>query len=342
MGREISFFTDYSQNENRITNYVGLMFKILYEDRPESFQNVINSLLKSDFQIETTPVFEQQRKQKNGIPDLFISQKSYNIFVETKLSDWFYSEQIERHINSLAQKNSDRNILFLLSNFESNDYESRFKDDMEKAEKDNVILQAISFDELLSTLVEEKENMNPTYASLLDEFGNYLEKGGLLVNWTSTLDVVNSGKLYDEILNGMYVCPNIAGSYNHKRAKFLGAYKNKSVSLIAEIRAIVVVHQGGKTGEIKWINNDESAASLIEEAKRKLAQSPYPARIQESNERDLQVFLLGNPKITDFIKETKGGMLGSKQYFQLPKEVRSVEEAALYLNGRNWSDLKNK
>jgi len=160
------------------------------------------------------------------------------------------------------------------------------------------------------------------------------------VIWTNTLDVVNSAKLYEEILNGIYCCPNVSGSYNHKRAKYFGAYKNKSVSIIAEIRAIVVVYQGGKFGEIKWNNSGESADSLVEEAKRKLAQSPYPARIQESNERDLQVFLLGNPKTTDFIKDTKGGMFGSKQYFQLPKEVRSVEEAALFLNGRCWSDLK--
>lgn len=184
--------------------------------------------------------------------------------------------------------------------------------------------------------------MRSTFNSLLAKTRNHLDKGDQLVNWTNLLDVVNSGKLYEEIENGVYICPNISGAYNHKRAKFLGAYKNKTVSMIAEIRAIIVVHKDGETAEIKWKNTEESENSLLKEAMEKLFQSPYPARIQEAHDRDLQVFLLGKQELTDFRKETKGGMLGSKQYFYLPTEVTNAKEAALYLSGKNWNDLKSK
>lgn len=162
------------------------------------------------------------------------------------------------------------------------------------------------------------------------------------MSWENMLDVVNCGKLYNEVLNGIYVCPNTPGSYNHKRAKFFGAYRNKTVGLVAEVRAIVIVHQGGKTAEIKWKNSNESTDSLNHEAITKLAQSPYPARIRESNERDLQVFLLGNQEITDFRKESKGGMFGTKQYFQLPLGINTVKEVASYLYGKDWKDLSKE
>ena len=54
----------------------------------------------------------------------------------------------------------------------------------------------------------------------------------------------------------------------------------------------------------------------------------------------LRVFLLGEPHETDFRKDSKGGMVGSKQYFDIgelaPEDSRDLAEK---LKGRSWSDL---
>ena len=46
-------------------------------------------------------------------PDAVISQPAFKIVVETKLSDWFYSDQLIRHLESF--KNEDYKVLVSLA-----------------------------------------------------------------------------------------------------------------------------------------------------------------------------------------------------------------------------------
>lgn len=43
-----------------------------------------------------------QNKRKKSVPDAEISQPSFKVVVETKLSDWFYSDQLIRHLNAFG------------------------------------------------------------------------------------------------------------------------------------------------------------------------------------------------------------------------------------------------
>lgn len=63
--------------------------------------------LKSEFfsdSFEPEIVFNLQEKSKYGIPDATITQESFKIVVETKMYDWFYSEQLMRHLNSFSDE----------------------------------------------------------------------------------------------------------------------------------------------------------------------------------------------------------------------------------------------
>src|SRR5690554_493267 len=117
MGREISLFADYHQKENSLTNYCGLLMKMLYEDSPKKFEELLATLLKTDTNIIVGPTFTQQTKTVKSIPDLAITQKSFSVFFETKTTDWFYEDQINRHIAGFNQTADDK-ILFLLSNLD--------------------------------------------------------------------------------------------------------------------------------------------------------------------------------------------------------------------------------
>ena len=188
MSREISIFADYHQRENSLTNYCGLLMKLLYEDNPKNFEELLTTLIETDINIFVGPKFSQQTKKQNSIPDLAIIQKSFSIFFETKTTDWFYQAQIERHINGFAS-NAETKILFLLSNFDTNNLEDRFKSEIEKAKKQNVIVQPITFEDFVGSI--EKVSKSEYLLKLLDEFKLYLDRNGYFPKWKYLLDVVN-------------------------------------------------------------------------------------------------------------------------------------------------------
>lgn len=70
MGRSISFFNPYSQGENQVTNYCGLMLKMLYKENPEAFEKTINDLISDSREsFSCLPDFSQQVKKQNSIPE---------------------------------------------------------------------------------------------------------------------------------------------------------------------------------------------------------------------------------------------------------------------------------
>ncbi len=338
MSREISLFSDYHNKENTVTNYCGLIMKLLYEENPKSFEEVLASLLMNDANLTVGPIFSQQTKKVKSIPDLAITQKSFSIFFETKLSDWFYSDQIERHMKGF-NPNTDVNILFLLSNFETDDLENRFEKEIETAKSQEIILQPISFEDFLGAL--ENIRSSEYFKNLLEEFKIYLDRNGHLPKWKYLLDVVNCSGTMNEVRKDVYMCPDQGGAYSHRRAKYFGPYKSKEVGTIYEIRAIVIIEKNLGDGKIKWNNTGEENKTLINDAKEKI--QPWEWRINENKETDLQVFLLHNGFTTQFIKDTSGGMQQSKKYFwDIAKKVNAEnsEQLASNLKNRKWSELE--
>lgn len=343
MGREISLFADFTQKENRITNYCGLMLKFLYNENPDAFEFVINSMLE-DIQIKVNPGFVQQEKKLHSIPDLCIRQSSFEIYFETKIVDWFYSEQIEKHINGFAESKSDIKILFLVCNDTIESYEKRFEETINYAKTNSILIKPITFEGLLECLKLNEFKVSDAYNDMLIEFGNYLDKSNLLPSWKSRLDVISCGATYDEIEKGYYSCPNIGKSYSHRRAKYFGAYLGKKVVCIAEIRAIIAV--GYVEGIIQYKhmiykNSEESDKKLQEEATNKI-NTTIDSRKEEMQKYDFKIFLLGEIHPTSFIKESKGGLYGSKTYFEnIPKKISNAKELAEFLDRKEWGSWES-
>lgn len=336
MGREISLFADYHQKENSLTNYCGLLMKLLYEDSPKKFEELLATLLKTDTNIIVGPTFTQQTKTVKSIPDLAITQKSFSIFFETKTNDWFYEDQIKRHIGGFNETDDDK-ILFLLSNFENDNLEENFEKEIKEAKKHKIIIQPLTFEDLIGSL---EQVCNSEYLkNLLDEFKLYLDRNGRLPKWKYLLDVVSCSGTLDEIEQGVYMCPDTGGAYSHRRAKYFGPYASKKVSDIFEISAIVAIEKNLGDAKIKWNNSKRKDQVLIELAKAKLKNWEW--RIEENKSFPLQVFLLDNRQKTNFIKETSGGMLQSKKYFwDIALDCKNSHELAEKLRNRNWGDFE--
>lgn len=335
MGQDISLFNDYHTKENILSNHCGVILKLLYEENPRSFEEVISTLTSQDFMI--SPSFKQQIKKKESTPDIVIEQKSFSIFFETKTFDWFYDNQIERHLKGF-KKDTTYNILFLLTNFEIDNPEDKFEQQIfESQSKFGITLCPISFEKLVGVL-ETVETTN-NYKKYLEEFRGFLERNNYLPSWKYMLDIVNCASTIHEVHeHDVYMCPDKGGKYKHRRAFFFGGYKSKNVKYIHEIKALVVIEQGGKVGRVTWKNvNDTDDKDLINEAKQKIDLFDY--RKSEIQERDLQVFLLQNPAEVNYRKSSDGGLYSSKKYLKYIARENNANnsiELADKLEGKTW------
>lgn len=336
MSKEISLFSTYRQKENTVTNYCGLIMKLIYEESPRMFEELLAALIQGDADLSVGPIFRQQHKMEKSIPDLSITQKPFSVFFENKLSDWFYDSQITKHINSFGDHQTTK-VLFLLANFEIDNYEDRFQNQIQQAKEGGVILQPLSYEDFIAAL--ENLDIDGYLENVLEEFKAYLDGQGLLPKWKYLLDVVSCSGTMHEIEAGAYMCPDKGGAYCHRRARFFGPYSNKGVRTIHEIEAVVSVDQGGENATIKWNNTGKPEKQLKERAIAQIKKYGY--RLEENGRIPLQVFLLGEGQPTTFIKSSDGGMMQSKLYFwNIAKQCNSSKELAEELRNKTWEDYR--
>jgi hypothetical protein len=96
------------------------------------------------------------------------------------------------------------------------------------------------------------------------------------------LDIVNCSRLSHKIvINKAYICPTEGSAYSHKRCKYFGMYKDKSVAGVAEIEAVINVFSNNEA-EVCWVNKGEDEGSLIARAIEKvvkLRKNELPRRV---------------------------------------------------------------
>lgn len=305
------------------------MLKLLYQESPVIFETVINNLLQSDNQewsVDVSPTFEQQVKKGGSVPDLCICQKSFQLFFETKIVDWFYPEQLKNHLNALTLDRASTNVLFLLTSEAEQDIWRRLEEVQELAKKERLYIQLITFEQLLQELDHIKPLTGSVFQATVEAFNIYLEENNYLPIWKYRLDVVNCGKTRQELEQGIYVCPHAKGAYSHKRAKYFGAYYDKKVNWVAEILAVIAVEKGGAKAAVKWNNTTQPNKQLETQAVEKLS-ACNDERVAESQQTELQMFLLGDKKIVSYEKSSRGGMMSSKRYIDKPfRGVRDIDE----------------
>jgi hypothetical protein len=335
MSKPLSLFTHYSKKENAVTNYCGLMLKLLYQENPVFLDEFFANILKgSTDKFSIMPEFRQQEQNGSGVPDLAIRQESFEIYFENKLDDWHYSEQVRKYLTSLEDNKAQHRALLLLAKEFS---DNRFSSEKDGAAKDGITLLTLTFDELVCTI----ENINGLSANLQDlllQFKDMLGDKDLLNSWKYTLDVANCATTIDIIeQNEIYVCPDSGGAYHHRRAKYFGAYWNKGVEYIAELKAVVVLEKAESAeGKIKFKNTDEDDNELVKEAFRRIKES---REYEELKKKDMQVFLLGRKVKADFKKETPGAMMNSKRYFMFDYKIQSLDDLQTAVNGKTWRDF---
>jgi len=331
MGRAISLFSGYEQKENRTTNYVLLMLKLVYEESPSLLGEVLSALVGQDVGDAVGVEFRQQEHKGASVPDGLIVQRPFEVYVETKQFDWFYDEQIAAHLGALDKSGPGLKVLLALSNFEE-DQLDRFQSVhalIESAFANRIAFGAATFEDLLEAL--RALDLPPSLRDTVGDFAAYLDHGGMLPGWKTMLDVVNCVTTTHEIEGGVYLCPTQKGAYQHLRSKFFGMYKDKAVREVAEIQGVVDLLSDSEE-VVRWINGGMSKPEIVKVAREKHRQF-------RPNWLPHRVFVLGPRFPTLFWKDSKGGMRGSKQYFAVQAETAA--ELADNLNGKHWSAWKD-
>lgn len=333
MGKRISLFSGYSQKENRTTNYCLLALKMIYEENPKFLSEILSGLCGYDMSNDVGVKFRQQERKVSSVPDGLITQKAFTIFIETKNFDWFYDQQLENHLDALNTESKSLKVLFALGNFEG-DITTRFssiKGLCENKFKNKIFFSAVTFEDFITAL--DLPSLPKNISDAIKDLRTYLDEEGLLPSWKNWLDVVNCAGLPEDVLDGMvYMCPAEGGAYSHGRCKFFGMYRQKRVEKVSLIRGVVDV-ASETDANLLWKNTDIKTSELLGEAKNKVMElrpGEYPTRI----------FLLGQLYDTNFVKDTPGGMLGSKQYFDVSKfKAEDAKELSGCLKDLTWSEL---
>lgn len=334
MGRPISLFPTYSQGENRNTNYALLVLKSVYEESPKLLAEVLGSSLGTQFAGSVGVSFEQQVKRGSSTPDAVIRQEAVEIHVEVKNYDWFYDDPMQRHLEGLAERPGLK-ALVALSNFQDG-YEERFERYTEMCARQGkgVYFRALSFEDLLGYMqvLAESNDLSKHLTAMIQEYEEYLSSVGLLPDRSIILDVVNcAGSIDMQRDDGVYMCPRTGGAYAHRRCKYFGAYKNKAVSLVAEILGVVLA-DGTRVEEmsVAWTNGTQNQELMCQRASSALLKCGWNP--------PLQVFILGERHETHFKKDSMHGFRGSKKYFDVTRlDPRDAADLARKLNSEVWS-----
>jgi hypothetical protein len=329
MSGNISLFSGYNSPENRTTNYCLLVLKTLYEENPKYLAEVFRALLGENFGGLVGVDFRQQQKKKSSVPDGLVGQSAFTIYIEAKRGDQFHLKQLKSHLKGLSLEPGGAKRLIALGNFDSLDCFDEIKTLCVKKYSKTIEFAAVSFEDFISAC-ENLEGLPKNLGDMLEDFRLYLTQEELLSSWERLLDVVNCAGEPQEVVEGnVYLCPATDGAYNHLRTKYFGMYRNKKVERVALIEAVIDL-ESRKVATIRWKNVKGEDADFIARAREKLnswRKNDYPTR----------VFILSPLEETAFLKMTKGGMYGTKRYFDIGDlNATDAKELAAKLHNRTW------
>ena len=332
----VHYFQRYSQKENVATNNTLLLFTRLYQYSSMLFANFISELL-DDAEVEPGISFIQQRKSSKSVPDAVVSQASFKIVIETKLSDQFNLEQLEQHLSEF--RNEEKKILLLLGAGKPN---KKFLSDLEEkittsGHKD-IRYKALTFKDV----VDNFRIVIPSHAfemqEIIDDYEDYCRGAtpNLIDVGDSWLRVMTCGwSIKENTEFGIYYDKI---ERNYSKHKYIGFYSNKSVKGIGVIENIVAATLNAD-GNLE-ISEELNTVTELQKSRIKGIIAAAMANNKWDISKDHRFFCADKFHETDFRKTTSGGLMRSK-YFDLlqllgVKKLPPTEKIAEELKTKTW------
>lgn len=336
---KIHYFQRYHEKENVATANTMLLLSRLYSYSSDKFFRFLKSEFFSD-SFEPEIVFTLQEKSVDSIPDATITQEGFKIVVETKLTDWFYSEQLMRHLKSFGDVKYKVMITLaseLMAENKKADFEKQLKE-YNSSQKYPVIHINTTFELLAAAIQDIIDDRDYEMQEVLEDYLSYCYKDGLIT-------VSDSWKFMRMQLAGTTFNFNVEEGIYYDKAErsfrahdYLGLYRNKSVRAIGKVCARITAVE---TAE--GIKFNAEAGELTEDRKEKILRAMADGDSHGYDLRGLEhrYFFVEKFYETDFKKITPRAPMGTR-VFDLSQvlnlnEMPNVESMAEMLKEKTWN-----
>lgn len=333
---KIHYFQRYHAKENVATANTMLLLSRLYQYSADKFFRFLKSEFFSD-SFEPEIVFNLQEKSVDSIPDATITQESFKIVVETKMSDWFYSDQLMRHLKSFGDEKY-KVLLTLAPELMAVDKKAAF----EKRLKEHNVGQAhpvihinTTFEGVANAIQEVIDDKDYEMQEVLDDYLNYCYNDNLIIisdSWKYMRVQLARTTFAFNVSNNVYYDNIDRGFRAHN---YLGLYKNKSVRAIGKIIAIITAVSTNAGLEYKT-----ELGELTDERKEQINRAIEDGKNYGYTLDSIRYFFVDKFYETDFKKITQRAPMGSR-IFDLTQileteQLPETQEIAEMLADKTW------
>lgn len=336
---KIHYFQRYHEKENVATANAMLLLSRLYHHSSDKFFHFLKSEFFSN-EFDPEIAFVLQEKHDKCIPDATISQESFKIVVETKMSDWFYSDQLMRHLESFADEKY-KVLMTLAPQLMANEKQAAFEQELAKYNKTQsrpVIHINTTFEKLAAAIQDIIDDRDYEMRDMLEDYLDYCNKDGLIVG-------ADSWKYMRVQLAGATFAFNVSENIYYDNAErrfrahdYLGLYKNKSVRAVGKVcaRITAVETPAGMEYEAEFGELTEKRKEAI---RRCIADGD--AHGYDLCNTKHRYFFVDEFYPTDFKKITSGPAMGSR-IFDLTEvletdKIPNTETLAKVLKEKTWN-----
>ena len=336
---KIHYFQRYHAKENVATANTMLLLSRLYQYSSDKFFRFLKSEFFSD-SFEPEIVFNLQEKSVDSIPDATITQESFKIVVETKMSDWFYSEQLMKHLNSFSDEKYKVMITLapeLMAEDKMKIFEQQLKE-YNSTQSMPVIHINTTFEGIANAIQDVIDDRDYEMQEVLDDYLNYCYNDGLIT-------VSDSWKFMRMQLAGTTLDFNVSEDIYYDNAErgfrahdYLSLYKNKSVRAVGKVCARITAVE--VEGDIQY---EAEYGELTEERKSKIHKAIADGIEHGYDLKSIKhrYFFVDKFHETDFKKITPRAPMGTR-IFDLTQileteQLPSTSEIAELLKNKTWN-----
>ena len=336
---QIHYFQRYHSKENVATANTMLLLSRLYSYSPAKFFHFLKSSYLGE-QSEPELAFILQDKSVDSVPDATITQPSFKIIMETKLSDWFYSDQLMRHLNAF----SDEKYKVLITIAPVPISEKKLEEINQQINKYNtehntyVIHKNTTFEELVGEIsVELDKDRDYEMMEVLDDYIEFCNNDGLFPRADSWkyLRMQLAGATFDFNFRESIYYDNAERGF--RAHDYLGLYRNKSLRAIGKITAIITAVE--ENGSIIY---NRELGELTDEYKNRILRAIDDAKTYGYDlvHYKHRYFIVDKFYETDFKKSTPRPPMGSR-IFDLTKilereKIPETDQIADILKTKTW------
>lgn len=334
---KIHYFQRYHAKENVATANTMLLLSRLYTYSADKFFRLLKSELFSP-SFEPEIVFTLQEKNEDSVPDATITQRSFKVVVETKLSDWFYSKQLENHLKAFHDEQYQV-LITLAPELMEESKKAAFEERLREYNIGRTVpIQHINttFERLAEAVRESIDERDYEMQDVLEDYLNYCYSDGLIPisdSW-KWLRVQLAGVTFDfNVKENLYYDGMERGFRAHD---YLGLYRKKHVEAIGKISAIITGERQ-EDGEIEY---KAEKGQLTEERKEKILRAIEDGKRHGYDLSSQRYFFVEQFYETDFQKTTPRAPMGSR-VFDLTKvldtdKIPDMPRLAQELRTRMW------